>query len=833
MNVNRRDFLKFAGGATLGTAITGCSPQKIGKTIGDILEITQEERIRGPGIEKWVTSICGACPGGCGIKARVVDGKIVKIEGNPLYPINIGGLCPKGVSELQVLYNPDRIRGPIKRVGERGTGKWESISWDEAITIVASRLKSIREKEKTQTFVFVGGEYRGLVHKLVERFLGVFGSPNHIRSSANNATPIVNYLTQGIQDYLAYDFENANYILSFGCPLLEGWSSPVRGLRVYGYLRQEKSGIRSKIVQIDTRLSITAAKSDEWIPINPGTEGALALGIAHVIIREELYDKNFVESYTFGFKDWKDEAGKEHIGFKTIVLKEYSLGVVSDITGIPVDDIIKLAREFATAKPALALGDRGRSTYSNDLYSLMAIHSLNALVGSIGSSGGVFVQGDVPFSPLPPVEKDSIAEKGLSMPRIDHAGTNRFPLASSVLEILPESILNEEPYEVNALFLYNANPLFSGLDLEKFHMAFKKIPFIVSFSPFLDESTEYADLVLPDHTYLEKWQDDPILPSVGYPLLGIRQPVINPLYDTRHIGDVIIDIANEIGGTVANTFPWKDFQELLIESLQGVYQANRGSIVSGSPEESLTQYLGERGWRYPSYSSFDEFWRELLEKGGWWDPAYRGEEYTIFKTPSGKFEFYSQLLYKELEGFLKGEVANKDLNPIDKVDKIEEILRELKIEARGDKIFIPHYEPASFNGDEKEFPLYLNIYEPLALIGGTGANQPYLLGILGPHVHMKWDSWVEINPETGKSLRIRDGDLVWVESPIGKLRVRAKLYPGAMPNVVNIPSGLGHRSFSRWANKIGVNPNWIIGNSYDLIGGVSPRTSHRVRIYKS
>lgn len=830
MKVNRRNFLKLAGGTTLGTAIGGCSPKNVGETIGDVLGFTEEERIRGPGIEKWVTSICGACPGGCGIRVRVVDGKAVKIEGNPLYPINVGGLCPKGASGVHALYNPDRITGPIKRVGERGTGSWKSISWDEAIMTVASRLKSIRENEEAYTFVFVGGEYRGLMHKLIERFLEAFGSPNYIRSTANNTAPIVNYLTQGIHDHLAYDLENTNYILSFGCPLLEGWSSPVRGLRVYGYLRQERSGIRAKIVQIDTRLSITAAKSDEWISINPGTEGALALGIAHIIIREELYDKNFIENYTFGFEDWKDEIGKEHVGFKTMVLKEYSPGFVSDITDIPVDIIIRLAREFAMAKPALALGDRVISTYSNDLYSLMAVHSLNALVGSIGSSGGSLVQGDVPFSPLPPVEKDSASEKGLSMPRIDHMGTFRFPLASSVLEILPESILNEEPYKVNVLFLYDTNPLFSSLDLEKFHRAFERIPFIVSFSPFLDESTEYADLVLPDHTYLERWQDDPILPSVGYPLLGIRQPVMTPLYDTRHTGDVIIDIARKIGGNVAKAFPWKEFKELLMESLQGVYNADRGSIVSGSPEKSLIQFLGERGWRYPPYSSFEEFWSELLEKGGWWDPAYLGAENKIFKTPSGKFEFYSQHLREWLESLVEKEVAIKGIST---GDKIKEIIRALKVKAQGDKIFMPHYEPARFTGDEKEYPFYLNIYEPLALIGGTGANQPHLLGILGPHVYMKWDSWVEINPETGRRLGIHDSDLVWVESPIGKLRVRAKLYPGAMPNVVNIPFGLGHRSYGRWAKERGVNPNWIIGNEYNIQGGLAPRISSRVRIYKA
>jgi anaerobic selenocysteine-containing dehydrogenase len=739
----------------------------------------------------------------------VIEGRAVKIEGNPLNPNNQGRLCPRGQAGLQILYNPDRIKGPLRRVGERGSGQWQSISWDEAFRLVADKLRELREKGQSHSLVFMHGAKPGPMQDLIARFCQAFGTPNVVEvSSSDGSSPLVNYLMQGWRAPAGYDWESTNYLLSFGTPLLEAWQPSVRMLRAYSRLRRGRPGVRAKIVQIEPRFSITAAKADEWIPINPGTEGALALSMARVIIEEGLYDREFIENHTFGFEDWTDEDGNEHIGFKTLVLKGYSPGTVSAVTGIPMETIKRVAREFAATKPAVAIGEVGWQT--NGLFTQMAIHALNALVGSIDVPGGVVKQEVPPFAPWPDPVEDGLTERGLSKPRLDRAGTARYPLANGVYQALPESILADDPYPANAILLYQANPLFCSPDPDRFYRAFQKVPLIVSFSPFMDDSTSFADLVLPDHVYLEKWVSDVLLPSLGYPVLGLGQPVVQPLYDTKDTGDVLIELARELGGAVAQSFPWPSFEELLRFSLRGIFEAERGSIRA---------------------ESFGQFWDEFQERGVWSASPYRfGEWERVLTTPSGKFEFYSQNLKHNLEALAEGEAVQKGTAA---EEELEKILQGLGLQARGDELYMPHYESPTWVGEESEYPFHLNVYQLMALYDGRVANSPWLQEIAGLHIKEMWGNWVEINPETARELGIADGDLVWVESPLGRIQTRARLYPGAMPEVVNMPLGQGHTAYGRWAKGRGTNPKRIIGNEYDYLGGLAAWSSTRVRIYKA
>ena len=221
-----------------------------------------------------------------------------------------------------------------------------------------------------------------------------------ISSSGKDHRTRASYLTQGIYSSPAYDFENARYILSFGSGLLESYWSPVQALSAYGHFRRGNPERRGKLVQIEPRLSITGIKADEWIPIQPGTEGMLALGIANMMIKEGLYNKDFVSTFSFGFENWTDASGKEHLGFKEFVLSEYDPDVVARRTGVPIDSIIRLAREFASNQPSLAIGYRDRPFHQ------MAVSILNGLVGNIDTSGGVLIpRNTFLFNPFPPLKK--------------------------------------------------------------------------------------------------------------------------------------------------------------------------------------------------------------------------------------------------------------------------------------------------------------------------------------------------------------------------------------------------------------------------------------------
>jgi anaerobic selenocysteine-containing dehydrogenase len=765
-------------------------------------------RVKGgplPGIEDHVNSVCLQCPAGCGIRVRRVDGVPIQIRGNPDYPTNRGGLCPKGVAGLQVLYDPDRIKGPLRRVGTRGGGNWRPIEWDGAIRMVAERLDRIRSERGPHTVAFMGGRYQGGMEPLVRQFLRAYGSPNALGNGSvgSDGTKLALEMTQGVSDYPGFDWEHTNYVISFGASWLEAYRPTAYLLRAFSHLRRGRHGIRAKLVHVDTRFSVTSAKADEWIPIRPGTDAALALGIAHVIVKEELWNRKFVAEHTFGFDDWGDEAGK-HQGFMRYVLENYPPERAEEITGVQADRVVRLAREFATRQPGFAVGERGASMQSNGLYTRMAVHALNALVGSINRAGGVLVQRHAPLRPLPSAPLDEVAKRGLQQPRLDGAGSRRYPLAQEVSQALADAVAEGKPYPVEALFLYYTNPLFSRTNAQDFECAFHKIPFLVSFSPFLDDSTRFCDLVLPDHTYLERWQEVPILPSVGYPLVGVRQPVADPPFtrrlgfDTRHTGDVLLEIARGLGGKVADALPWKSYLELMEYRLGGLAKVKGGS-VSSSSEKS--------------------FVRKVKKAGGWWDPRDRflpWEE--VFRTPSGRFEFYSTAIRSRLA---------KLLRPGESIDAF---LAELGVAARGDEAFLPHYEPARFHGDPKHYPLHLNTYKAMFHAEGRGANQPFLQEIAGVHVDERWATWLEINPTTARELGIADGAMVWLESERDRVKIRARHYPGARPDVVNVPFDGGHRGYGRWAEAIGVNPNHILVRDDDRLGGLAAYFGTRVKV---
>lgn len=815
MRISRRYFLQMFMGVVAGLS-TGCT---------DFEKISTGWRPPekwGNPLEEWIPSICQQCIGGCGLLVRVIEGRAVKVVGNPLHPVNGGGICPKGLASIQSLYDPDRIQTPLKRSGERGEGKWQPIGWDEATTMVVERLRGLQEKRLTNSLVIIAGQFHDLREPLLHRFTDAYGTPNYIRNRCFTPDEVskAHFLMQGVTSPLGYDLMNAGLILSFGCSLLEAWISPVFQLRAFGHIRQERPGNRGRIYVVDPRFSVSASKADQWIPIRPGTDAALALGMAYVIIQEGIYDRKFVERNTFGFEDWTDGEGKSHVGFKTLVLNEYKPFKVSGITGVPVEDIFSLARAFVNRRPAIALGEKGLSYRPNDIYTRMAIHSLNGLSGSLGSKGCLTVQSDVPLTAWPAPEQEESVRLGNSQPRIDGAGQGQYFLATDAVENLPGNILTGRPYPVEALFLFHTDPLFSHPKRDTFIKAFEKIPFIVSFSPFLDETSLHADLILPDHTFLERWQGSPVRHISGSSLFSLGRPAVEPVHSTRDSADFLIEVARRLGGGMAKAFPWKDSEDLLVQTTKGLYHSREGYVVSVPEEEAFRQFLEKGGYRIQESKSFETFWDSLSAKGAWWSPAGSSAEVRkLIRTPSGKFEFYSNTLQNQMK------------RAADEAGGMERLLADLGLRARGDRLHLPHYD--AVEGKQPAESIFtLNTYRLMSMSGVTAA-QPWLQETLAPHVVESWENWVEINSERARKLGIRDGDRVWVESRKGKIQLKARILPTVAPSLVHIPFGQGHRAYGRWARGRGSNPNDVILTLEDTLKGFGILSGTRVKITKA
>lgn len=774
LQLTRRKLLKWTAA---GTAVGAVATSVVGRALGldqPVKRALAQATTPGPE-ESWIPSVCLQCPGGCGIKVRVVDGRAVKIVGNPDHPGSRGRLCPKGQSGLQVLYDPDRIKYPLKRVGARGEDQWQRITWDEAIAEVAGRLQDLRGQGLSHTVAVVGGRWQGPIENLWKQFLNAYGSPNFVKRGAtcSQSAKFGVKFTQGIEDHMARDWKSANYVLLFGYSMLESSRPLTWLLGTYGEMRRGRP-LRAKVVAIDPHRSVTAAKADEWIAIRPGTDAALALAMAHVIIKEDLYDKDFVNNHTFGFAPFRD-----------LVLRDYSPEQAEAITGVPAATIARIAREFATTRPASAdAGDKGTSGQSNGTYTRMAIHSLNALVGAIDTPGGILVQQKIGLGKWPEVVQDDVAKAGLKQTRMDLAKTPAWPFGGNVYPQFFDSVAKQEPYPINAMFVYYTNPLFVQPDTARVHKAYEKIPFIVDFSPFMSESARFADLILPDHTYLERYEYAPIAQGPGIAVMGLRRPVVKPLYDTMATPDFVIRLGQAMGGGIAASFPWRDAAELVDELVAADAQ------VAGA--------LKTRG----------------VAVGG----AYKFRNYEkTLPTPSKKFEFYSQTLKQQFE---KLNLTDADLDRIG-------------ITARGDTVYLPHYEPIRYaGGPAAEYPLVLNTFKTAMRPEGRGANQPFLVEHWGLAAGVRWQSWVELHPDTAARLGIATGDPVWVESRIGRVQTHAVVTGGTVPEVVHMPAGLGHKGYGRWASQTGANPNDIIELDYDyLTGQVAWFT--RVKVYKA
>jgi menaquinone reductase, molybdopterin-binding-like subunit len=574
--MDRRNFIKISAvsGAIATLNACGHPDQKL------IRFIPEEDLI--PGIATWKPSVCTLCSAGCGLLVRVMEGdaEVVrhgerglmkmglakKLEGNPQNPVNLGKLCARGHAGLQVLYHPDRITHPIKRTGARGSGEFQEISWDDTLKEVALHLSTLKSSKAANSLAFLSRPLSGQRHELIESFLKGFGAPPAVWYEPFDEAVLrqANLLSFGRAALPTFDLARADYVISFGADFLGTWNSPVAQSIGYGEMRRDRPGRRAKFVQVESRMSQTGANADEWIACYPGTEGALALGIAHVILSEKLAAQGA-----------ETRAGAQIAGWSA-GLPEFTPEAVEKQTGVSAAVITRLAREIARSGSAAVMIGGAPLAHTNGLFNALAANALEAVVDRGRDEKPIL--GFTPTSPFVGGAQ-SKAQTGLSS-----------------LNALVQSALRGQS---QMLLLYDANPIFSAPPSTQIREAIAKIPYIVSFGSFIDETSAQADLILPDNAPLETWLDS--IPESGsfQSVANVAPPTVAPLHNTRPMPDVLLVLAQKLGGDTAKALPYSTFDAMLRAALVPL-RTHGGSIDANSD---------------------DDFWAAVQKQGGWWSAA--------------------------------------------------------------------------------------------------------------------------------------------------------------------------------------------------------------------
>jgi len=665
--MDRRNFIKIGAATGAGATLASC-----GNPDHTMIRFIPEEEIVG-GVEVWKKSICPLCPAGCGMIVRVMEGEaevvrngkkgtIVmglarKLEGDPDHPISQGKLCARGQAAIQVTYHPDRITHPLKRTGARGSGPYQEISWDEAIALLVSKLDELAEAGQSNGLAFLTKPSRSQRQTTIATFMRQYGGapPVEFDPFDDEVLRHANALRFGHRQLPTFDLARARYVISFGADFLGTWNSVVSQSVGYGEMRQGNAGQRGKLVQIESRMSQTGANADEWVPVNPGTEGILALGLAHVILKSQARSL--------------DAAG----------IGQYAPEEVSKRTGVKAERIERIAREFAAHSPAVAMIAGTPLGQTNGLFNALAVNELNALAGTVA------------FMPQP----KEVPAPGIRFEKW-------LPSASSV----------------KALLLHEANPVYGSPAAWRVRETLSKIPFIASFGSFIDETSILADLILPDHSFLESAVDHIPESGASAAMNSMAQAVMSPLHQTRAMTDVLLDVSRRLAKPLE---------------------------MRGQSPHLIPEMGGEMGGLSPHF---------------------------------------------------------------------------------------PKLVEAQFDGDSAKFPFHFLPYKSQAFLDGSLAHLPWLQEMPDVLSTAMWSSWLEINPETAKALGLAQGDTAEVESGHGKLQVPVLISPGIAPNIVAMPMGQGHETFTRYASGRGANPISILAPVSEPETGALAWAATRVKVTK-
>ncbi len=782
----------------------------------------------------WMPTTCQGCTSWCAAQVYVEDGRAVKVRGNPNSKVNGINTCVRSHLSLQQVYDPDRIKTPMKRTNpKKGRDQdpgFVPISWDEALGHVADKIMELRRNKETHKYVLWRGRYSYMRDIIYKSMTKIIGSPNGISHSAicAEAEKFGPYYTEGEWTYRQYDVTNTNYLLLWG-------ADPIAANRQVSYYSSVWGDLldRATVVAIDPRLSASASKADEWLPIKPGEDGALAVAMAHTILTEGLWHREFVGDFIDGVNrfipgqevneaDFQETHSNGLVKWWNLELKDKTAEWAAAITELPADRIRSTAIGFAKAAPhAISWVGGGPAMQVRGGYTSMAAHALNGLVGSVDNVGGT-MKGNKKFMDKWPDYKpfmDEVAKEGSSHKKIDHRGTKEFPSLKKgksgggvITNRCADAILDEDPYDVKVAIGYFNNFAFSCPQSERWLRALAKIPTVVHITTHASEFTWFADIVLPSaHHMYEKWG---LCPSMGggYTHITLNQPVIEPVWDAK------ID-ETEVPWLIAEALAKKGFTNLL-DYFKQIKDPENGATPENEAEFALyaLKHVTRVLWDPEKHKGGDAFngWEDLKATGVWnSDPYPFKKRWGHMKTKTGRFEFYSETLKAALEGH-----AAKHETDVD------DILETAQYLARGEQAFVPHYEVPKTWGSEDAYPLLFVDYKSRLNREGRSANCTWYQDFkdLDPGDE-RWDDVAKLNPIDGKKLGVESGDRIRIVSPTGELECTAKLWEGARPGTVAKCYGQGHWAYGRVAATTfgkaprGGNNNDILPADYDRLSG--------------
>jgi thiosulfate reductase/polysulfide reductase chain A len=597
--ISRRDFLKLGAAASAALAVGQFIPPQVAQAA------RQAGFLNAQG-DGFVPSMCEMCVWRCGLIAKVRNGRVVKLDGNPQHPHSKGRLCPRGQSGLMNTYDPDRVLTPLIRVGKRGEGLFRKASWDEALDLTASKMQAIKDKFGPEAMVF--SSTHNLSQVQFENLLYAYGSPNYgtQRSLCFNAMITAFLLTYGIEEP-ARNYDNVEFILMVGRNLMEAISTS-ETVELSDAINRG-----AKLVYLDPRFTKTAAKASEWIPIRPGTDSAFLLAMINVIVMNELADCEFVKQYVVGCDGIQD------------AMRSYTPEWAEGVTGVPAATIERIAREYAAAKlNALAHPGWRTSNFVNSFQTERAIATLNALSGNVLTPGGclsaeVSAEGDGLGAPAQP------GYPRVSALRLDGTPWKYplVPLKLGVFQELRDAILTGQPYQAHGWFISRQNPILSLPDRSKTLQAFAKMDFIATVDIIMNDTAWFSDVVLPEASYLERY--DPLL-TVGDKAY-LRQPVIEPQGDSKSALWIYKQLGERLG--LGDYFQYTDEEDYLRQQLAPLGVSLEDVKAKGYADMPPKETNGEIVFN--TVSGKIEVYSETLAKAGfspwptWEEPPVPGE----------------------------------------------------------------------------------------------------------------------------------------------------------------------------------------------------------------